>query len=333
MTSTSKLFKALVITESPDKKTYYREVTDRNLDSLPANDTLVRVGWSSLNYKDALSATGNKGVTRKYPHTPGIDAAGTVVSCVGGQFHPGDEVIVTSYDLGMNTSGGLGEFICVPWGWLVRKPRGLSLMETMVLGTAGFTAGLCLQKLFHNGITAASGEVLVTGASGGVGCLAVAMLAHLGYNVVAATGKPEQTGWLMRIGATSVVDRDTLNDNAKPIYSPRWAGVVDTVGGTILSNAIKSARQDGCVTACGLAQGAELNTTVFPFILRGVSLCGVDSSSTPMSARTGLWNVLSNAWKPSCLSDVVEEIPLAAVVDKIDLFLSGGVRGRIVVKH
>ena len=331
MTASPKAFKALVITESIDKLTYSREITRRKLDSLPEHDTLVRVSHSSLNYKDALSATGNKGVTRKFPHTPGIDAVGTIEECAGGHFAVGDSVIVTSYDLGMNTSGGLAEYIRVPHEWVVHKPHALTPLESMAFGTAGFTAGLCLQKLIHNGVMADSGEVLVTGATGGVGCLAVALLAHLGFTVVAATGKLEHADWLKHIGAATVVHRDTFSDNSKPMYPARWAGVIDSVGGTLLSHAIKSTRPGGCVAACGLVQGSELNTTVFPFILRGVSLCGVDSSSTNMPARRALWDMLAAAWKPACLADVITVIKLEQVSAQLDHFLNGSVRGRIVV--
>lgn len=326
-------FKAFVVSEQPDGR-YTRQIVQRDVSELPANDTLVRVRYSSLNYKDALSATGNKGVTRTYPHTPGIDAAGEIVECANGEFKVGDEVIVTSYDLGMNTPGGYGEYIRVPSSWVVPKPTGLTLRESMIFGTAGFTAALCVDQLIKHAIAPEMGEVLVTGASGGVGCCAVAILAKLGYRVVAATGKDDAHDWLMQLGAAAVVGRAEADDlSGKPMLRERWAGVVDAVGGNILATAIKTTRRDGCVTMCGLTQSSELHTTVFPFILRGVSLVGVDSGETKMPLRRTIWGSLAGEWKPSAdvLDATAQDVKLDGLSEKIELILKGQIRGRMVV--
>src|SRR5690606_11043885 len=224
-------FDALWIEEQPDGS-FTRSIVRRSTDDLPAGDVLVRVHYSSLNYKDALSASGNRGVTRKYPHTPGIDAAGTVVESAVDAFGPGDEVIVIGYDLGMNTAGGFGGYIGVPAGWVVKRPAGLSLREAMIVGTAGFTAAQCVAALVDHGVTPESGEVLVTGATGGVGSMAVAMLGKLGYNVTAATGKRDEVDFLHNLGARTVLERAEVDDQSgKVLLRERWAGVVDTVGG------------------------------------------------------------------------------------------------------
>ncbi len=324
-------FNALLITE-PSPKMFTRAIVSREISDLPANDVLVRVRYSGLNYKDALSASGNRSVTRNFPHTPGIDAAGVVETSANAGFAPGDEVIVTSFDLGMNTPGGFGQYIRVPAGWVVKKPRGLTLRESMILGTAGYTAAMCVQKLAHMGVKPDNGEILVTGATGGVGSCAVAMLGKLGFNVVAATGKLAEADWLKALGASSVIHRDELNDNSKPMFPPRWGGVVDTVGGTMLANAIKSTKQHGCVTACGLVQSPELNMNVFPFILRGVSLLGADSQNDGMLNRHALWALLADAWKPADINALVnEEVGLAGLTEKIDQILKGGIKGRVLV--
>ena len=331
------IFRALLVSQQADG-TFTRQIAQRNADDLPAHDTLIRVRYSSLNYKDALSASGNRGVTRSYPHTPGIDAAGEIVETTSDKFKVSDEVIVTGYDLGMNTLGGFGETIRVPSSWVVPKPSGLTLRESMIFGTAGFTAGLCVNQLQKHEITPDKGEVLVTGASGGVGCLAVAMLAKLGHRVVAATGKDDARDWLMHIGASSVMSRAEADDASnKPMLRERWAGVVDAVGGNILASAIKATKRDGCVTACGLTQSAELHTTVYPFILRGVALVGVDSSETPMPLRREIWHQLASTgladkrMGASVLDAIAEMVTLDDLNGKIDLILQGRVRGRVVV--
>lgn len=324
-------FKAMVVTELPDNK-FVRQISERSVDDLPQGDVLIRVNYSSLNYKDALSATGNKGVTRKYPHTPGIDAAGVVEESTSDAFKPGDEVVVTGYDLGMNTSGGFGQYIRVPAGWVVPRPAGLSLKECMSYGTAGFTAAQCVKKILDSGITPDHGEILVTGSTGGVGSVAVAILAKLGFYVVAVTGKEDQKPFLQHLGATSIMSRAEASDESnRPLLKARWAGVVDTVGGNILSTAIKSTQQHGTITCCGNAASPDLPLTVFPFILRGVALLGVDSANCPMPARLKIWEKLSTEWKLSQLADLVTEISLSELDHHIDLILKGQEKGRVVV--
>ena len=244
-------FKAMVVSETADQK-FTREIGQKEFSDLPAGELLIEVKYSSLNYKDALSASGNKGVTRKFPHTPGIDAAGVVATSSTSQFGAGDQVIVTGFDLGMNTAGGFGQYISVPASWAVKVPQGMTLKESMAYGTAGLTAALCVMRLMAFGLTKDSGEVLVTGATGGVGSVAVGILAKLGFNVVAATGKTDEKDFLTQLGAKAIISRDEANDTSgRPLQKGRWAGVVDAVGGNILATAIKSAKYGGLVAACG----------------------------------------------------------------------------------
>ncbi len=326
-------FRALVVSERSGGE-FERSVTTRRLADLPTNDTLIRVRYSSLNYKDALSAIGNRGVTRRYPHTPGIDAAGEIVESSSKEFEPGEEVIVTGYDLGMNTPGGFGQYIRVPAAWVVKKPDGLTLHESMVLGTAGFTAALSVHQLQRHAVTPEGGEVLVTGASGGVGCLAVAILGALGYTVVAATGKADARDWLMQLGAQQVLARDDVRDTSgKALLKERWAGVVDTVGGDILATAIKTTRRSGCVACCGNVASPELHTTVYPFILRGVTLQGVDSAEAPMPLRLQIWRNLASEWKPApaAFAAIAHTVTLEQLSPMISAILQGKLRGRVVV--
>ena len=323
-------FKAMVVSETTEQK-FIREVRQRELSDLPAGELLVEVKYSSLNYKDALSASGNKGVTRKYPHTPGVDAAGIVATSSTSQFGAGDQVIVTGFDLGMNTPGGFGQYISVPAGWAVKLPQGLTLKESMGYGTAGLTAALCLLRLMAFGLTKDSGEVLVTGATGGVGSVAVGILSKLDFNVVAATGKTAEKDFLTQLGAKTIISREEADDaSGRPLQKGRWAGVVDTVGGNILATAIKSTKYGGLVAACGNVMSADLAVSVYPFILRGVSLLGVDSVEIPMSTRSRTWQKLAHDWKLD-LSGIVSECALEELSPKIDLMLKGGIRGRVVV--
>ena len=323
-----KTFKALVVHHENDA--YVRRVEHRPIDDLPPGDVLIRVHYSSLNYKDALSATGHRGVTRRYPHTPGIDASGIVEESADDNVQPGDEVIVTGYDLGMNTPGGFGQYIRVPAGWTVPLPDGLTLRESMACGTAGFTAAMSVRRLEH--VAPDRGEILVTGATGGVGSLAVAILARLGYTVVAATGKTHEAQFLYDLGATEVVDRNAVDDaDGRPLLKERWAGVVDTVGGNILATALKSTRHRGLVACCGLVASADLNTTVYPFILRGVSLHGIDSAECPMPERIHLWQKIAGPWKIHALHRLVTERTLETLEPEIQRILQGGQKGRIVV--
>lgn len=327
----AKQFKALVVSEGPNKS-MVREVRTRTTDELPAGEVLVRVHYSGLNYKDALSAIGNRGVTKQYPHTPGIDAAGVVEESSSSAFRAGDEVICTGFDLGMDTDGGFGEYIRVPAGWLVRLPKGMTLKESMIYGTAGFTAALCVDRLLKEGLQPAAGEVVVTGATGGVGSLAVGILARLGYRVIAVTGKMDQKEFLTRLGAAGVVGRDELDDKSgKPMITARWAGAVDTVGGNILATVLKSLKPNSAVACCGLVASPELHTTVFPFILRGASLFGINSVDRPLEHRRTLWGHLAADWKPPLLTQIARECRLEQLEPEIERILKGGQSGRVIV--
>ena len=324
-------FQAMVVHETAEGQ-FLRRIEERSLVDLPQGDVLIRVHYSSLNYKDALSASGHKGVTRAYPHTPGIDAAGVVEESLDGRFRPGDRVLVTGYDLGMNTPGGFGQYVRVPAEWVVELPQNLSLRESMIYGTAGVTAGLSVLKLQAHGVTPYQGEILVTGATGGVGSLAVGILASDGYPVVAATGKLEAAQFLLDLGAREVVHRDQVRDaSGRPLLSGRWAGAVDTVGGEYLATALKSTRYGGAVTCCGLVASPDLPTTVYPFILRGVSLLGVDSQNCPMATRLRLWQKLAGEWKLANLNDLATECSLEGLEIEIERILEGKQRGRVVV--
>ena len=325
-------FKALVIREFEEKK-FSIKIEEREIDSLPKGEVLVEVKYSSLNYKDALSASGNKGVTRNYPHTPGIDAAGIVTKSYDKKFKEGDEVIITGYDLGMNTSGGFGKYIRIPSGWIVKLPNNLSLRESMIYGTAGFTAAPSLERLEHLGIEQNDeSRVLITGATGGVGSMAVALAAKAGYKTAALTGKPEKEDFLKELGATEVVGRDSLDtESTKPLLKTKWSGVIDTVGGEILSAAIRSTSYRGSVATCGNVLSPKFDITVFPFILRGVNLLGIDSAKCPMDARLKIWEKLSGDWKLNNLDDIIDEISLNELSNKIDLMLEGKSVGRVVI--
>lgn len=323
-------FRAMVVEEIGEKQ-FSRSICDRSLDQLPEGEVLIRVHWSSLNYKDALSASGNRGVTRKYPHTPGIDASGVVEESKSDAFRPGDEVIVTSYDLGMNTAGGFGQYIRVPAAWVVPLPEGLSLRESMILGTAGFTAGMSVLTL-KDRVPATKGEILVTGATGGVGSISVAVLARLGYSVTAVSGKPEAEPYLKVLGARKILSRaEVISDQDRPLLKSLWSGVIDTVGGEILVSAIKSTELQGVVTCCGNVASPELPLTVFPFILRGVTLAGIDSQNCPIGLRQEIWQYLASEWKPSQLNELCREVALSELDTEIELILKGGQIGRVIV--
>ncbi|HDZ57530.1 MAG TPA: acryloyl-CoA reductase [Pseudomonas xinjiangensis] len=322
-------FKALVVSEKEGG--YISQVALRHIDDLPVGEVLIRVKYSSLNFKDALSATGNKGVTRQYPHTPGIDAAGIVEASSVSELAVGDEVIVTGYDLGMNTAGGYGQYIRVPAGWVLKRPAGLTLRESMMLGTAGLTAALCIDKLEQAGLQPGQGPVLVTGATGGVGSIAVAMLAGLGYEVAAVTGKATQTEFLKKLGATQVIERSALEaGKEKPMLKEQWAGAVDTVGGDILFNIVKSLRYGAGVACCGLTAGVQFQASVLPFILRNVNLMGIDSVEQPLVVKASMWDRLSVQWKTD-LSSLSREVGLDDLPGEIEKIIAGKMVGRVVV--
>ena len=313
------------------EKGFTGKVTELPIDGFPDNDVLIRVNYSSLNYKDALSATGNKGVTRNYPHTPGIDACGVVEESTFEKFHSGDEVIVTSYDLGMNTPGGFGQYIRVPHEWIVPLPESLSMEEAMLYGTAGLTAAAGVENIVQD-VPKDSGEVLVTGSTGGVGAVAVLLLSKLGYNVVASTGKTDEAKWLKSLGAQRVIHRDELAlEDKRALLKGSWAAGFDTVGGHTLENVIKSTMEYGVVSCCGNVASAELSLTVYPFILRGAKLMGVSSQNLPMDKRIDLWNKLAGEWKPENIENIQTTINLYQLSDSIEKILQGGIKGRIVV--
>lgn len=324
-------FKALVVTEI-NKDEYKSQIEEKSISDLPQGDVLIKVKYSSLNYKDALSSIGNKGVTRNYPHTPGIDAAGIVVESKDDNFKSGEEVFITGYDLGMNTSGGYQEYIRVPSSWIVKLPKGISLKESMIYGSAGFTAALSIDKLINSGVKPEDGPILVTGASGGVGSIAISILNKLKYDVIASTGKLEEKEMFLNLGATDIIDRKELDDTSgKALLKGQWAGVIDTVGGNMLSTAIRSVKYGGSVTCCGNVLSGELSTSIYPFILRGVSLFGIDSVQCHMDTRLKIWNRLANDWKTDNLTNSVDEVSLQGLSEKIDQILKGKHRGRTLV--
>ncbi|MFT5193665.1 MAG: acrylyl-CoA reductase (NADPH) [Cellvibrionaceae bacterium] len=323
-------FRALII-EKNEPKTFTRHVGERSMNDLPEGDLIIKVQFSSLNYKDALSAIGNPGVSRNFPHTPGIDAAGTVVNDSDG-FKAGDEVIVTGYDLGMNTSGGYGEFIRIPSKWAIHKPESLTLREAMILGTAGFTAAQSVDALETAGVKPEDGPIAVTGATGGVGSVAVAILAKRGYTIHAYSGKADAAGFLTNLGAAEVKHRDEMNDDSgRPMLRETFAGAVDTVGGNPLSTLLKQIKYGGAVTCCGLVAGGSFESSVFPFILRGVSLLGIDSVEAPLAEKQRIWDRLAADYMLDNLEELSREIGLDGLSDEIDTILKGGQTGRILV--
>jgi putative YhdH/YhfP family quinone oxidoreductase len=326
-------FSAYWITEESDG-TFKSQVIQRNTGDLPQNGVLIKVAYSSLNYKDALSATGNKGVTRRYPHTPGIDAAGFVAESSSPDFKPGDQVIVTGYDLGMNTMGGFGEYINVLPEWVVPLPSGLNLKESMILGTAGFTAALSVHHLLRCGQKTSDGPLLITGATGGVGSLSVAIASKTGFDVTASTGKKDENEYLINIGAKTIIDRSAVDDHSgRMLLHPQWAGAIDTVGGNTLATILKSLKPHGNVACCGNVASPLLNTSVFPFILNGVNLLGINSATTPMQLRKTLWEKLAYEWKPDFQVLKTQTAGLDSIHRSIEKILEGGITGRVVLEH
>jgi acrylyl-CoA reductase (NADPH) len=323
-------YRCFVVREQGNKL-FSRSVEWSDMQQLPSGELLVRVHYSSLNYKDALSASGNRGVTRRYPHTPGIDAAGVVEDSSVPAFQSGDRVIVSGYDLGMNHAGGFAEYVRVPAAWAVRLPAGLSLEQSMMLGTAGFTAGRCVEMLLLQGCVAGRGDILVTGATGGVGSISVAILARLGFAVTALTGKSE-SAFLRDLGAQVVLARgEFLRSRQKMLLPERWAGVVDTLGGEYLETAIRETRYEGVVTSCGNAASGDLAGTVYPFIIRGVRLIGIDSARCSAEIRERVWGRLATDFKFSQLEKLVSVISLEQLDGAIEAMLAGSLRGRVVI--
>lgn len=327
-------FKALVTHEDSANKTFHQTIEDRSINNLPDGEVLVRVHYSSLNYKDALSATGHKGVTRKYPHTPGIDAAGVVDESDSQQFATGDKVIITGYDLGMNTAGGFGEYIRVPEEWIVPLPETLTLKESMIYGTAGFTVGLALHKFHFIEQSPELGAIVVTGATGGVGTLAVSLLSRAGFKVYAVTGKVDKMNYLKMLGASEVLTRKSVkDDSSRGLLSAKWGGAVDTVGGSILSALLKSIKIGGTVISCGNTASNTLETTVYPFILRGVNLLGITSATTSMNLRNQIWQQLATSWKIDQFDLISRVVHLEDLRKEIDRILNGKQTGRVVLEH
>lgn len=327
-------FKALRITETQTGK-FERSITEMELDDLPPGEVLIKVQYSSLNYKDALSATGNKGITKKYPHTPGIDAVGTVELSRNEAFAVDDQVIVTGHDLGMNTDGGFAEYIRIPAAWAVKKPLEFTGFESMALGTAAITAATALYKMELMGQNPSMGPVVVTGSTGGVGSISVAILAKAGYEVIAVTGKDNAKEYLQHLGATRIENRSFVNDTSgKALLRPKWAGAIDTVGGNILHTLLKGCSLEGNVVSTGLVASPKLDATVYPFILNGVSLLGVGTAETAMSTRILLWDKLLRNWNiRDKLNVIAREVTLEELNNTyIDAILEGKIMGRIVVK-
>ncbi|MFP6769370.1 MAG: YhdH/YhfP family quinone oxidoreductase [Planctomycetaceae bacterium] len=302
------------------------------LADLPAGDVEIAVACSSLNFKDTLASTGNPRIVGELPHVPGIDAAGTVIASSDATLPVDADVLVTGYGLGAPAWGGWAERIRVPAGWVIPLPESLCCHRAMQLGTAGLTAALAIEAIQRADVTPASGPVLVTGATGGVGLLSVAILGRLGFEVVAATGKPEQHELLRRHGAAEIISREeVLEIGDSPLASARWAAAIDSVGGETLAAIVRTTRPRGCVAACGLVGGDELPLTVYPFLLRGVTLAGIDSASCPHPLRVELWNRLAGPWSPGDLEDATRDVPLEGLADCIARMQSGQHVGRTVV--
>ena len=324
--------KAFLVEKIGDKE-FTADVKEVAIPKCGENEIVIKVTYSSLNYKDALSSVGNPGVTRTFPHITGIDVAGTVYESTSSIFKVGERVLVTGYDMGMNTNGGHAEFVKIPADWVARIPDAITDKEIMTFGTAGLTAALSVNELMDNGVRPESGSILVTGATGGVGSIAVSILSKIGFTVIAISGKEEKIDYLKRIGASEVILRDTFNEEAKkPMMAEKYAGVVDTVGGEVLANALKYIKYDGVATCCGLTSSHELNTNVFPFILRGVRLIGIDSVECKLEKKQAAWEKIASKWKIDTLSNITNEITLNEVKDAYSLLLAGKAVGRYVVK-
>ncbi len=323
-------FKAYRIREV-DKKIVAR-FEELALEDLDQGEVVVRVAYSSVNYKDALAATGAGKIIRRFPCVGGIDLAGTVTESIDPRFKRGDAVICTSYDLGVAHDGGYAEYARIPADWAVPMPKGMSLFEAMALGTAGYTAGLAVTRMEANGLKPANGPVIVSGATGGVGSIAIDILSRLGYHVVALTGKDGETDYLRKLGAKEVLSRKSLDlSKIKPLDRATWAGAIDNLGGEVLAWMASTMMQDGTIAAIGLAASMNLNTTVAPFILRGVSLLGIDSGSTPMPLRREIWGRLASDMRPQHLKEMTRTIPFDELARAFDGLLKGAARGRIVV--
>ena|SRR5690625_313655 len=324
-------FKALVVDKSDN---FTVEVKDLTLADLPDGEVLIKVAYSSINYKDSLASIPNGNIVHTYPFVPGIDLAGVVVSSSDGRFKEGDEIIATSYDIGVSHFGGFSEYARIPAKWIVPLPNDLTLKEAMMIGTAGFTAALSVQRLEENDISPKNGNVLVTGATGGVGSFGVSILATLGYQVEASTGKESEQAYLKKLGASSVISREEVYDGKiRALDKQRWAAAIDPVGGEPLAALLSKIKYGGSVAVSGLTAGTKLPTSIFPFILRGINLLGIDSANCPMESRLQVWHRLATEFKPANLNEFVhQEIKLEQLPDNFPKLLKGQARGRTIVK-
>ena len=322
--------KAFVVEKIEEKK-FTASIKDIEMPVLTEHEVLIKTSYSSLNYKDALSSTGNPGVTSVFPHVTGIDVSGVVSESKSDLFNIGDEVLITGYDLGMNTNGGHSEYVKAPDSWLIKKPDNISLRELMIYGTAGLTAALSVNELLNNGIT--SGEILVTGATGGVGSISVAILSKLGFDVIALSGKEDQIDYLKSIGAKEIILRKDFDiENKRPMGRERFSGVIDTVGGNILAEALKQIKYDGVATCCGLTASPIFNTNVFPFILRGIRLIGIESVAASLAKKTQAWEKIASDFKINALEKLVNEISLNEIQHAYKEILAAKAVGRYLVK-
>lgn len=322
------MFNAILIEK--DDAGYRANLRQLEESQLPDGDVTVRVHYSTLNYKDALAITGKSPVVRKFPMVPGIDLAGTVEHSDHPGYKPGDQVLLNGWGVGETHWGGLAQKARLNGEWLIPLPSGFSAAEAMAIGTAGYTAMLCVMSLERHGV-AQGGEVLVTGASGGVGSFAIALLSSLGYRVVASTGRLQEAEYLKRLGASEIIDRTSLGEPGKPLAKERWAGVVDSVGSHTLANACASTRYGGIVAACGLAQGMDFPASVAPFILRGVTLVGIDSVMRSRQGRIEAWDRLDRDLDRALLAEIAQAVPLQEAIPMAERLLVGQVRGRVVV--
>ena len=320
--------KAIVLSNTPRFEARVAEVDEKDL---PEGDVTIRVDRSTVNYKDALALTNASPIVRKWPMVAGIDGAGVVEASTHALWRPGDNVILNGWGAGETHWGCLAQKARLKGDWLVRRPANFTARQAMAIGTAGYTAMLCVMALAREGVTLDRGEILVTGATGGVGSVAIAILAHRGYRVVASTGKLSEEAYLRSLGAVEIIDRNTLSQPGKPLQKERWAGVVDSVGSQTLANACAQTVAEGVVTACGLAQGMDLPVTVAPFILRGVTLVGINSVTAPRTRREQAWDYLSRELRPAALESMIEEIALAEAITRAPDVLAGKIRGRLVV--
>ncbi len=321
--------KAILITKDDD--TYKAELSEVSEDQMPEGDVTVAVDYSTLNYKDGLAITGKSPVVRKFPMVPGVDIAGTVESSSSDKFKAGDKIILNGWGVGETHWGGLAEKARLNADWLVPLPDAFSTKQAMAIGTAGYTAMLCVMALEKQGVTPDKGDIIVSGAVGGVGSVAVSLLAKLGYSVIASTGRPDQADYLKELGASDIINRDELSAAGRPLGKERWAGAVDTVGSHTLANICAGTKYGGVVTACGLAQGFDFPATVMPFILRGVILNGIDSVQCPIATRIEAWNRLAKDLDTSHIDLITHEIKLSEAIDAAGDLMKGTIRGRIVV--